>query len=300
MSRAAVTRTIDELAVRQHGVVSRAQLIRAGVPADVVDRRVAARRLRPLHRGVYAVGPLLAPRAAEMAALLACGDSAVVSHRSAAQLWEVVTREETALIDVSTCGGDHSRRPHVRVHRVSMLPQEHVTRMGAIPVTTITRTLCDIASLLPERDLERAVAEAFSRQLTDRVALQKFVSARTRAGPLQRLLTAEAEPALTRSEAEEHLLLLIRKAQLPPPATNARVCGYEVDLYWRAERLVVEIDGFAFHSSARRFESDRRRDATLAAAGVRVMRVTWRQLVHEPEALVARLAQTLVRARAGA
>lgn len=105
----------------------------------------------------------------------------------------------------------------------------------------------------------------------------------------------DAQPALTRSEAEERFLALVRKARLPDPAANVTVGGYEVDFFWDFGGLVVEVDGFAFHSSARMFESDRRRDADLAAAGVRVMRVTWRQIVSEPEALLVRLAQALAR-----
>ena len=113
---------------------------------------------------------------------------------------------------------------------------------------------------------------------------------------LRTLLESEARPAWTRSEAEEQLLALIRKAQLPAPETNVRVGSYEVDFYWRRQQLVVEVDGFAFHAAQRSFENDRRRDAWLAAHGVRVMRVTWRQLTDEPVAVVARLAQTLARA----
>ena len=100
---------------------------------------------------------------------------------------------------------------------------------------------------------------------------------------------------MTRSEAEERLLLLIRKAQLRPPETNVRVEGYEVDFFWRIERLIVEVDGFAFHSSTRPFELDRRRDAALTVAGFRVIRLTWTRIVSEPEATVALLARALER-----
>ncbi|MGH7502427.1 MAG: endonuclease domain-containing protein [Longimicrobiales bacterium] len=109
------------------------------------------------------------------------------------------------------------------------------------------------------------------------------------------LIERGASPPLTRSAAEEHFLGLIRKAQLREPEVNMQVEGYEVDFVWRSERLVVEIDGRAFHSSDRSFESDRRRDGVLVAAGLRVMRVTWRQIVNEPEALLVRLTQALAR-----
>jgi very-short-patch-repair endonuclease len=109
------------------------------------------------------------------------------------------------------------------------------------------------------------------------------------------MLACEAGPAFTRSEAEQRFLTLIRKAQLPLPEANVRVGNYEVDFLWRRQALVVEVDGYAFHSSRRRFENDRRRDALLTAGGLNVLRVTWRQVVHEPEAISARVAQALGR-----
>jgi very-short-patch-repair endonuclease len=301
--------TIMALARSQHGVVSRAQLLAAGVPADQVDRRVGAHRLRPLQRGVYLVGPLMVPLAQPMSAVLSCGAAAVVSHRSAAMLWQLLERSDptvgdpamrsggTHAVDVTIPPGDRRRRPGVCVHRIELHPDE-LTRLETIPLTTPTRTLYDRAGHMAERDLERAVAEALSRRLTCKDRLDMIVKRYARrAGAIRlgALLGSGQPPALTRSAAEESLLSLIRKAQLPPPEVNVRIHGYEVDFYWRAERLVTEMDGFAFHASRRSFEGDRRRDAVLAAAGMRVMRVTSRQLEREPEALLARLAQALVR-----
>ncbi len=147
-----------------------------------------------------------------------------------------------------------------------------------------------------DRELERAVAEAFARRLVGRSRLLTFLDrhgGRPGAARLRALIDAAPGPALTRSEAEEGLLALTRKARMNAPATNASVAGHEVDFLWRAERLVVEVDGRRYHASSRRFESDRRRDADLLAAGVRVMRVTWHQILNEPEALLVRLAQAL-------
>ena len=109
------------------------------------------------------------------------------------------------------------------------------------------------------------------------------------------MLAADAAPALTRSQAEERLLALLRAAELPPTAVNGRLGGHEVELLWAAQRLVVEVDGFAYHGGRAAFERHRLRDAELQAAGYRVVRVTWRQLVERPEALIARLAQALAR-----
>jgi very-short-patch-repair endonuclease len=288
---------IMSLAARQHGVVSRAQLLDAGIGAEQVAGWVHRRRLRPIQRGVYLVGPLLVPRARLMSAALCCGESAEVSHGSAAALWEIDSGIEATPVDVIIPPGDRRRRPGVRVHRIALQPDE-ITTLDAIPVTSPARTLYDLASTLAGRDLERVVAEALARRVTDRAGIERMViryQHRPAADRLMTIMGMDPPPARTRSEAEEALLTLVRKTHLPQPALNVRVHGCEVDMYWRAERLVVEMDGFAFHGWRRRFESDRRRDAVLAAAGLRVMRVTWRQLENESEALLVRLAQALVR-----
>jgi very-short-patch-repair endonuclease len=155
----------------------------------------------------------------------------------------------------------------------------------------------DLSAHAEQRELERALAEAFAQRLTNsddiRALLTRYPGRRgTRR--LQDLLERGSRPALTRSQAEERFLALTRKGQLQDPEVNVTLEGYEVDFLWRQERLVVEIDGRAFHSSDRTFESDRRRDAVLLAAGLRVMRVTWRQIVSEPEALLVRLTRTLI------
>ena len=188
------------------------------------------------------------------------------------------------------------QRPGIRVHYPGALSADEVTTRDAIPVTTVARTLYDLATCTTHRELERALAEAFALRLTTRAAVASLVArhaGRRGARRLQELLDSTSAPALTRSEAEERFLALIRKAQLPSPEVNAELEGYEVDFLWRAERLVAEIDGRAFHSSDRSFEKDRLRDATLLSAGVRVMRVTWRQIVQEPEALLVRLTRAL-------
>jgi very-short-patch-repair endonuclease len=289
---------IMSLAERQYGVVSRAQLLHAGIGSDQVAGRVRRRRLRPLQRGVYLVGPLLVPRARFMSAALCCGESARVSHGSAAMLWQTAESGAGATtVDVTIPPHDRRRRPGVRIHRIELRPDE-VTTLDVIPVTSPARTLYDLAGTLAGRDLERVTAEALAQRVTERADIERLVTRyrhRPAAGRLMAILGMDPPPALTRSDAEEELLALIRKAQLPRPAMNVRVQGCEVDLYWRAERLVVEMDGFAFHGWRHRFESDRRRDAVLAAAGLRVMRVTWRQLENEPEGILVRLTQALMR-----
>jgi len=301
--RVDVEQAIMELASRQHGVVTRSQLVHAGVSPDVVDRRVKAKRLRAMHRGVYVVGPLLAPHAQEMAAVLVCGEGGALSHWSAAALWQLWPKGDGRVsMEVSTPGGAHPRVAGVRVHRVRSLQSDEVTKLDGIPITTVARTLLDLAGVAGQRELERVLGQALSLGLVNHADMLSFLARNSRrpgTSRLRALLENEAQPALTRSKAEERFLALIRKAQLPNPSVNVTVAGYRVDIFWRTERFVVEIDGFAFHSSAQKFEGDRRRDAEFAAAGLRVMRVTWRQLVREPEAVIARLAQALARAPAG-
>jgi very-short-patch-repair endonuclease len=290
---------IMDLASRQHGVVARNQLVRAGVPADVLDRRVKKKRLRTVHRGVYLVGPVVAPHAREMAALLACGGAGVLSHRTASFHWHLQTYPKRPdAVELSAAGGNRPRVPGVRVYRVRELPADEVTVLDGMPITTVARTLCDLAGVAEQRELEHAFAEALGRGLTDRAELLAAAARgwrRRGVRRLRKLIENEEQQAPTRSNAEKRFLELIRRAQLPKPEVNASVGGYRVDFLWGPERFVVEIDGFAFHSSSRKFEGDRRRDAELAAAGVRVVRVTWRQLVREPEAVAVRLGQALAR-----
>lgn len=146
------------------------------------------------------------------------------------------------------------------------------------------------------RELERAVAEAQARHLAqprDLLALLARYPGRRGTAALRELAESDGAFAITRSEGEERLLALIRRSQLPPPEVNVRLCGFEVDFLWRDQRLVVEVDGFAFHSSRAAFEKDRLRDAELQARGFRVLRVTWRQIVDRKEATLARIAQAL-------
>jgi very-short-patch-repair endonuclease len=289
---------IARLAAAQHGVVTRSQLAGLGLGRGAIAHRVARGRLHRVHRGVYLVGhPVLAPLAAEVAAVLACGPGAVLSHRSAAGLWGLLA-STGPVVDVTVPGRNPGPRSGVLVHRVARLDRGDVTRRRGIAVTAPARTLLDLAELLPSRALERALEEAEIQGLArprDVLALLERSPGRRGAALLRTLLRDGAERAVTRSEAEDRLLALLRAAGLSPTAVNVRVASHEVDAVWHPERLVVEVDGYAYHASRAAFERDRRRDADLQAAGYRVIRVTWRQLAEEPHALVARLAQALAR-----
>jgi very-short-patch-repair endonuclease len=289
---------IARIAARQYGVVTRAQLVTAGLGRGAIEHRVSERRLHRVHRGVYLVGHVSAPPLArEMAAVLACGPGAVLSHQSAASMWSLPSREG-ADVEVTVAERDPGNRPGIRLHRARRLQRIDVRRCQRMPVTAPARTLVDLAEVLPLRDLERAVEEARIRRLVRPRQLLDVLErspGRRGAGVLRGLL--ETKPEFTRSQAETRLLALLRAAGIPPTAVNSRVGHYEVDFLWRPERLVVEVDGYAYHSTRAAFERDRLRDANLQAAGHRVTRVTWRQLVSTPEAVIARIARALAQPR---
>lgn len=286
----------SRVASRQHGVVTRAQLLEAGLSDDVIDHRIRTRRLTRIHRGVYLVGVVAPPFARELAACLACGPAAALSHESAARLWGIRPGGPARVLEVTIPRG-YRRRPGLVVHRVATLGSDQVTRLRGVPVTTPARTLYDLAGRLRGRAVERAVAEAVARRLTtvaELLATGERHAGRRGAGRLAAVLGAgEGAPPRTRSEAEERFLSLVHRGGVRPPVVNRRIGRFEVDFYWPSERLAVEVDGLAFHVSPRAFERDRLRDAELAARGVRVMRVTWRQITEEPQAVVKRLERAL-------
>jgi len=269
-----------------YGVVDRGELLALGLSADAIGRRVRSGRLRPLHRGVYAVGHrALRPEAFWLAAVRACGDGAVLSHASAAALWQL-RPSAAVVIDVSVPRAGGRRRSGVRVHRCGALRLEEVTTCSAIPITTPARTLLDLAAVQPRRVVERATDQAEVLRLFDLDALRTVVEAhrgRPGAPVLASVLDHHAVGStLTRSELEERFLALCDAHAVPRPQINTVVCGMEVDFHWPRRRLVVELDGYRFHATRAAFERDRRRDAVLAAAGIRVLRFTHRQLTTSP------------------
>jgi len=293
-------RGIAVVAQAQRGAVSRAQLTALGLGRGAIAHRLRQGRLHPVHRGVYLVGHRVAPPLGrEFAALLAVGGGAVVSHRSAARLWSMLREppgEGEPEIELTVLGGRGESRRGVRVHRAGRPADGDVVVRNGLPVTVPARTLLDLAAVARGRELEWAFEEAVRTGLTSPGELARALDRlpRRRGAPaLRALLRRDEAPALTRSEAEARLRDLIRAAGLPAPLANVRLAGHEVDALWRDRRLVVEVDGFAYHSSRAAFERDRARDAALQAAGYRVIRVTWRQLAEERERLAAQLAQAL-------
>ena len=287
---------IERIAAAQHGVVTRRQIVESGVSARSIDRRLARCRLHLLYRGVYRVGPIETPRAREMAALLACGPASALSHRSARALWD--GQEAPQMIEVTVPRTKLRRVRGIAVHRSSTLTTDSVVMQGSLRVTTPLRTVIDLAAVLPRSELEQAIARLERCGHLESTDLLSWAEANRRAAgaaPLRALLAEGNAPAFTRSEAEQRLLELIRRGRLRTPQVNVRLHGYEVDFLWSGEKLVVEVDGFAYHASARAFANDRRRDAILTANGFRVIRLTWNDIAKQPEATLVMVAQALAR-----
>jgi len=292
---------IAAIAARQYGVVTRRQLLDAGLSPAAVGRRVSQARLRRLHRGVYLLGPLEPPGAREMAAVLAGGPTAVLSHLNAAQLWGLTgkgqvrgTKAEPVHITVE--GRNRGHRPGIRAHRVSGLAPDERTVRRRIPVTTPARTVVDMASTVGSRELEGIVSRAERQGLLERTswaALMERHHRRRGISMLRTVLDLERGPMLTRSEAESAFLALVRTADLPPPETNVRMGPYELDFLWRHQKIAVEVDGYRYHSPRPRFEGDRRKDAWLVARGIKVIRLTWRQVTEEAVATAVQVGQAL-------
>ena len=241
---------------------------------------------------MYAEGhPRLTLQGRFLAAVAACGDGAVLSHRSAATLWGVLP-EGGPRIDVTVPNSSgRSRRGAMIVHRSPLGPHE-VTRKEGIPVTTPARTVLDLAAVVSRRELERAIDEAAFLRL-DLGGLEPRRGRRGGAAISRVLDEHRAGTTRTRSELEERVLALCRRADLPAPEVNAPVEGFTVDFAWRAQKLIVETDGWQAHGTRAAFERDRRRDADLTTAGWRVLRVTWARVLREPRAVAAQLSSLL-------
>jgi predicted transcriptional regulator of viral defense system len=273
---------LARLAAARHGVVSVAQLHELGFDRDAIARRVQAGRLHRLHRGVYAVGHTVLKREGRwLAAVLACGPGAALSHRSAAALWGI-RATAAARIDVAvphTSGCRSTAR--IVVHRSRRAVDTTVRE--AIPVTTPMQTLVDLATALPRRRLEKACEDAEALQLFD---LNRLDARHPGAKRLLEIVETHDLGTMTRSELEDAFLELCDRHDIPRPLVNSRVEGFEVDFCWRAERLIVETDGRR-HATLAAFERDRARDAMLIALGWRVMRITKRQLRRNPDQVAA-------------
>jgi very-short-patch-repair endonuclease/predicted transcriptional regulator of viral defense system len=295
---------IAGLAVRQHGVVALAQLRELGLSARAVQARAARGRLHRLYRGVYAVGHVaLTVQGRRMAAVLACGPAAVLSHRSAAAAWGLRPTSR-ARLEVSTTARGCRGAAGIDVHRPRRIEPEDVDELDGVPITSVARTLVDLAAVLGPDALERAVHQAEVLQLLDvrQVDAALARSAGRRGTGRLRAIVREPSPGTTRSELEERFLALCRLARLPVPRLNLNLPTseglVEVDACWPMAQLVVELDGAAAHRTSRAFHADRRRDAALAAQGYVVVRLTWERVTREADAVADEIRRILARRRA--
>jgi very-short-patch-repair endonuclease len=265
-------RVVAEIAAKQHGIVTSTQLITAGLSANGIARRAAAGRLHRVYRGVYAVGhAALSNEGRWCAAVAAYGENAVLSHRSAAELWRLLPVTAGAVHVTVAGSAGRARRRGLVVHRSSsLLPNERTRRFG-IAVTTPARTLADLGRTETPEVVRRALRQAAYLGLD---------------------IGNERAPR-DRSDLERRMLWVCRRYHLPIPEVNVPIGPYTVDFLWRDRRLVVETDGWEGHRGRQAFEDDRARDAFLRLQGYEVLRFSWRQVFEDPKSVVAVLRRYL-------
>lgn len=296
-ARSDVNRTVGRLSRAQNGAVTIEEMLRAGLTRSAIRARVARGRLVWLFHGVYSVGdPDLLPLVRQSAALLALGERAVLSHRSAAALWGLASADPE-VIDVTVVACNSRPRQGLRLHRVARLHPADIATRSNLRLTSLARTLTDFAAQATSSELQQAFAEARAEhRLTDaalHAALLRTPANHPGAAIVRAMLNAG--DTYDRSKAERIMRSLCSQAQLAQPRVNVRLHGFLVDFLWPEAKLIVEVDGYGTHGTRHAFEADRHRDQVHVAAGYAVIRITWLQLQNEPLAVIARLAQALAR-----
>jgi very-short-patch-repair endonuclease len=295
------SRSVWRLAKRQHGVITRGQLREIGFSDAAIRHRLEVGRIHQIHRAVYAVGnPTLSRQGELMAAVLASGPDAVISHRSAAELWQIMSPSDGP-IEVSIRGLASRQIQGIRRHRRATFASLERSRHFGIPVTSPTRTLVDLAIRLADFQLEAALSEADKRDLLDPEQLRRSLDSmpgQRGVGVLRRLLDRRTF-RLTDSELERSFLRLVRDADLPVPQTGVRVNGFRVDFLWPDLGLVVETDGLRYHRTPAQQARDRRRDQAHTAAGLTTLRFTHAQVRFEPAEVRETLRRVAVRLAGG-
>jgi hypothetical protein len=286
-----VDAVIARIATRQFGVVAWRQLIRLGLTRHGIDGRVRSGHLHPLHFGVYAVGHRCVSRSGWlMAATLAFPNGAVLSHRTAAEVHGIL-RPTTMRPNVTSAERTLHGRPGIVLHRVRSLAPELTTEVDALPVTTVERTLLDLAE---GRELRRAWEEAQRRQLLDVRAVADLCdnSPGRKTRPLKQLIAEATDAPDTREEFEHRFADFLReRPDLPPAAHNVLIEGNVVDVHFLGTRVLVELDGEAYHWHRR--EQDSERDADLQIAGYAIYRVSWSALTQRPDQTAEKIRRLL-------
>jgi Transcriptional regulator, AbiEi antitoxin/Protein of unknown function (DUF559) len=282
------------LAGKQHGLVTRRDLLELGFSADAIRHRIAKGRLHPIMRGVYAVGwPRLTRERRWMAAVLACGERALLSHRSAAALWGVI-EDRRGAVDVSVRRRCEHRRAGIRAMSRPSLPSEDVGMKDDIPVTRPARTLLDLATELDPTTLERAINEVDKNDLVDPETLRATLDRYSGEPGVRALRSVLDKHTFRLSDSDLEILFrpIAASAGLPQPSTKAWINGFEVDFFWPEFGLIVETDGLRYHRTPSAQARDRLRDQTHTASGLTQLRFTHRQVRYEPTYVRRVLRQT--------
>jgi predicted transcriptional regulator of viral defense system/very-short-patch-repair endonuclease len=290
------SRTVEEkmarIAERQHGVVTRAQLLDAGISPSSIKRRARKGELLPVHRGVYRVGHRAPSLLAQyMAAVLACGPGSVLAGRAAGYLLGLIGGDPPL---PSVINPSERQVPGIRTRRSERGPTTEATTFRGIPVTTVARTLVDLAAELPPDGLARAVHQAAVRYRATPREVEAALSRRPRtkgAGELRAVLRGDIH--VTLSELEDRFLELLRQADLPLPETNRPSNGYRVDCRWADHCLTVELDSYRYHHTRHAWETDRRRERVARARGDEFRRYSWGDVFEQPQPMMREITELL-------
>jgi very-short-patch-repair endonuclease len=283
-----VDAAIAARAADQYGLITRAQLVELGLRRGAIEHRLLIGRLHRLHVGVYAVGHAAERQETRwLAAVLACGDGAVLSHRSAATLWRIRLGEGPRP-DVTVPRERRCERAEIAAHQ-GRLTSADVTEHLGIPVTTPARTLVDLAHVLDEDDLVRALRETQFLRRFDLAATRKALERR----PSRRLSRLLDRLAVTQSGLEDAMLVLCDRLRMPRPLTQQHVLGQRVDFLWPREKVIVETDGWRAHGTASAFQRDRTATNALLVAGYVVLRFTHADVMHRSAQVARQIMATL-------
>lgn len=293
-----VERELDRLATRSHGIVTRAQLSAAGITRSEIDHRLRTGALVPVHRGVFRVGYRAPSTEADyLAAVWACGEGAVLCGPAAAYLLGLLAdRRPPAEVMTRT----ERRIPRIRTRRTRRLDALDVMTWRGIPVTTVARTLVDLAAVVRSGLLARACHEAGIHHRTTPADVEAVLRRRpTSPGAAKLRAILGGDERVTLSTLERRFLELLRETRLPLPETNRRAGGRRVDCRWPSQSLTIELDGYRFHNSRHAWEQDRRREREARARGDEFRRYTWGDVVEDPRFMLGELRALLYQGSRG-
>lgn len=287
---------IAALAAAQAGLVTRAQLLALRIASSTIDELVVSGRLHVVYRGVYRLGhSVAAPYSNEMAAVLASGPDARLSHRSALELRGYLEPRPDLWLQVTVPGRRVPGANRLRIHHTDAFAPDELDVVNGVPTTSAARSVIDFAAQAPVWEVTKAYEEGIIQDAFDRdEMIRLLVRHRGRRGitKVRALVDRDAPPSVTIEEAHRRLLELIRSSRLPHPRTEVQLGSYRADILWPDAKLIVEMDGAAFHNQAFRIERDKRRDGELAAQGYLTIRVTWKELTQNPTAVISRISRT--------